>query len=64
MDTQTCHCCGGDLPPPDIWEAHREEAGDCDGSVTESGRCRAYADDSLWEPHRRGEVDSEEDDCP
>lgn len=44
----TCQCCGGDLPSRDIWEANRDNAGDCDGSVDARGRCRAFSDDSLW----------------
>ena len=46
--TQTCSCCGGYLPEPTIWEANRYRAGDCDGSVSRSGRCRAYQADKLW----------------
>lgn len=49
-ENRTCGCCGGDLPSRDIWEAHRDEAGECNGSIdAATGRCRAYADDELWE---------------
>lgn len=50
-----CDCCGGRLPPQEIWELHRSDGGpDCDGSVdAATGRCRAYADDSMWEPEER-----------
>lgn len=48
--TQRCGCCGGDLPARDIWEANRDRAGECDGSIeADTGRCRAYAADDLWE---------------
>lgn len=46
--TNTCQCCGGKLPERDVWEANRDRAGECDGSVTADGRCRACADDELW----------------
>lgn len=46
----TCDCCGGHLPPQEIWDANRNHAGDCDGSVhPATDRCRAFADDDLWE---------------
>lgn len=45
----TCHCCGGQLPPKETWEANRDNADNCTGSIDPtSGRCRAYADDALW----------------
>lgn len=45
----TCDCCGGQLPPREIWEANRDHAGECTGSIEpQTGRCRAYADDDLW----------------
>ena len=47
--TRTCQCCGGDLPAYDVWEANRDRADDCTGSVGEKGRCRAFSRDELWE---------------
>lgn len=47
--SQTCDCCGGSLPAKDIWEANRDVADDCDGSVDSNGRCRAFSRDELWE---------------
>lgn len=45
-----CDCCGGDLPPRKIWEANRDNADDCDGSVhMPTLRCRAFRRDELWE---------------
>lgn len=47
--TMTCDCCGGSLPEQKIWEMNRNSAGDCTGALdTETGRCRAFADDDLW----------------
>lgn len=58
-ENMTCQCCGGDLPDRETWELHRDEAGECTGSIHPStGRCRAYADDELWE---REEVAESED---
>ncbi len=36
------------MPSREIWEANRDRAGECDGSVDRRGRCRAWSDDSLW----------------
>lgn len=47
--THTCGCCNGDLPAREIWEANRDQAGDCTGSVDANGRCKAFSDDDLWE---------------
>ena len=47
--TQTCGGCGGSLPDRDTWEANRDQADDCTGSVDASGRCRAFSRDELWE---------------
>lgn len=45
----TCECCGGTIPERDVWEARRDEAGECDGSVdARTGRCRAWVSDDLW----------------
>jgi hypothetical protein len=52
--TTSCQCCGGSLPDLSIWEANREIAGECDGTIhLETGRCRAYADDETWCDRRR-----------
>jgi hypothetical protein len=48
-NTQTCDCCGGSLPARDIWEANRDHADDCTGSVDSNGRCRAFSRDELWQ---------------
>ena len=48
MKTMTCDCCGGDLPARDVWEANRDYADDCDGSIDGKGRCRAFSRDELW----------------
>lgn len=46
----TCSCCGGDMPPREIWEARRNDSdAECTGSIDSQGRCRAWSDDSLWE---------------
>jgi hypothetical protein len=48
--TMTCACCGGLLPPRDVWEANRDRADECTGSVdAQTGRCRSFAADELWE---------------
>lgn len=47
-ETQTCSCCGGSLPMAEVWEHCRNSDGDCDGSVTAGGLCRAYNQDA-WE---------------
>lgn len=47
--SQTCDCCGGSLPARDIWEANRDHADDCTGSVDSNGRCRAFSRDELWQ---------------
>jgi len=45
----TCQCCGGSMPPREIWEARRDEAGKCTGAPDgDTGRCVAWADDELW----------------
>lgn len=46
--TTTCGCCGGDMPAYEIWQANRDDAGECDGSIDRQGRCRAWSDDDLW----------------
>lgn len=48
-EAMTCGCCGGDLPPQRIWEANRDKAGECDGSVDDQGCCRAYS--HQWEAY-------------
>jgi hypothetical protein len=40
-----CDCCGGYLPMRDVWEYLRDTAGDCTGSVTAGGYCRAFNED-------------------
>ena len=46
---QACQCCGGSMPGRTTWEAHRDEAGECDGSIDRQGHCRAWSDATLWE---------------
>jgi hypothetical protein len=43
---ERCNCCGGDLPPYEVWEELRASGRgpDCDGTVDSSGNCRAFAD--------------------
>lgn len=54
----TCDCCGGSLPDYDTWEANRDRAGECTGSIDpRTSRCRAYADDALWTISETGEGD-------
>ena len=37
------------MPPREIWEAWRDEAGECTGGTDpDTGRCFAWADDELW----------------
>lgn len=44
-----CDCCGGEMPDRDVWEARRDEADECDGSVdARTGRCRAWVREDLW----------------
>lgn len=47
-NTNTCDCCGGLLPPTDIWEENCDYADDCTGSIDANGRCRAFSRDELW----------------
>lgn len=54
--SQTCNCCGGDLPDKDIWECNRNHADDCTGSVDANGRCRAFSRDELWEAEEEAET--------
>lgn len=60
-DSIVCQCCGGWMPARVIWEARRNEAGDCTGSINDSGRCRAWADDALWSVEPGSPVDTEAD---
>ena len=46
--TQTCQCCNGEMPAREVWEANRDRAGECTGSVDSVGRCKAWSDDELW----------------
>lgn len=43
-----CDCCGGKLPPKDVYELVRDwdcDSGDCDGSVdSDTGHCRAFSE--------------------
>lgn len=48
-ETTTCGCCGGDMPAYEIWEANRDRAGDCTGSIDGQGRCRAWSHEDLWQ---------------
>lgn len=58
---ETCQCCGGSLPPLDIWEANRNAADDCNGSVDpDNGRCRAFSRDELWEVEEETDSDGDE----
>ena len=47
-----CDCCGGGMPDEPIWSYRRDDDPDeCTGDVDpETGRCRAWADEALWEP--------------
>lgn len=42
---ETCSCCGGALPPYQVWEKLRQtgRGPDCDGAVDSDGNCRAFA---------------------
>ena len=50
---QTCGCCGGSMPPLEIWEANRSHADECTGGVDEHGRCFSYSRESLWRQKRK-----------
>ena len=48
-ENQTCQCCGGSMPPLEIWQARRDEAGECTGAPDgDTGRCMAWVEDGLW----------------
>lgn len=46
---RNCQCCNGSLPALEVWEANRDAADECNGSVDATGRCRAFSRDELWE---------------
>jgi hypothetical protein len=43
---EVCDCCGGYLPPIDVWETLRAtgRGPDCDGSMDGNGNCRAFGE--------------------
>lgn len=51
MENHICNCCGGDLPPYEVWQVTRIHwlAKECPGHIdSRTGRCGGFADERLW----------------